>query len=557
MKKILIAILFIMFTFSISSCGKNEQIGEPTNIMIEDGISKSLKNDAGIKFDRISDFVFTKVEVNESDMDVLKSKYASQVPFVKYESTFSLVSVEMDMKGNYSGIYVYNNGSWDFSFGYITDKDSWEYKEKEASRVDKQRMLADLSQYEFGSFNKGYVGNPRYSSIGSADRKYEETIHRDTINTSVHVKTDFAEYTIPVTLIYYFQQGEWNLGDIQISDVQDWELTYNNGVAPAFLSDSELLSYLTEESNFLTYICNLDYVSDCSIFKESEIASKESVSVNYVFSVKYDGIGTISYDVCPTYNWHNGDWDCDWNTGNEPHPPTVKDADFSEMLHKKWESDSGEYFLFDTAESTENNTFKLSGTYHGNSDSSIVVTLDVLLGNNRMDGWEGWNANISDINGNSIWDIPSSKLKLNLQYKVIEYNNQLFSASEMPNIEEPIESENPVNSSNVIKYTPGVMTYDNQVLRENLLVNDIYISYENESIIFTGNVSNKSEGQSKYTVSIVLYDKDDNSIGEGVASSIDSLLLPSSAAAIKISIPEISEEDYGMIEKIIVYVTSK
>jgi len=547
MKKIFIILISIFTVFLITACGgnDNEAKDEPNNTLIEYGVTNSLKEDAGIKFDRLNDFVYTRVDTNDEDFEVLKSKYASQVPYVKYETTFSLTSVEMDMTGNYSAIFVYNNGEWSFSFGYITDKSTWEYTEKEASRVDKQHMLNDLKQQSFGTFEKGYVGNAKYSSIGSIiNREYDKTIHRDVIKTTVNVKTDFAEYKIPIILTYYFQQGEWQLGGTEISEVDEWELTYNNGSAPEFLSDSVLLSYLTTSSNFLTYVCNLDYVSDYKITKESEIASKEEVIVNYIFSATYQYIGTIEYNVELKYEWLNNEW-------SEPQPtPSVRNADFSEMLTRTWESDDGSYFKFASIEPNDDMTFKLSGQYSTNSSVDIVANLNVPLRDNN------WDANITDINGNQIWDIPSSTFELNLQYGAIVYNNTYFAPIEINIIEEEPEEEKN-NTSNVLMYEQIPTQYDNQIIRENILVSDISVYYENKAFVMTANITNKSEGQSGYTVSIALFDENDYIVGEGSISNGDSMLLPSSAAAGKITIENMEEEEHAKIKKIIVYIKAQ
>lgn len=547
-KKVFLLLLTFTSVCFLVACGNkndNPQTEEPTNIVIENGISNALKED-GLKFDRMMDFSFTKVEVNEEDIETLKSKYASQIPYVKYSTTFSLISVEMDMKGNYDGVYVFNNGEWQFSFGSINDSEAWEYSEKEASRVDKQRMLDDLKDRSFGTFEKGYVGNAKYSSIGAiSNREYDETIHRDIINTSVKIKTDFAEYTIPVTFTYYFQKGIWELGDAEVADISQWELTYNNGSAPDFLSDNTLLSYITTSSNFISYICNLDYVEDYKITKESEVASKESVTVNYIFSVTYQYIGNVDYNVELVYEWLNNEW-------SEPQPtPSVKSANFSEMLERKWSNEDNTYFNFNTAEVTDGETVKLVGKYITPDNSvDIVANIDVMLGDND------WSANITDINGNQIWDIPSSSFAINREYGAIIYNDKYYAPVEI-NIEasEPVEEE--TITSNVLQYEQENISYKNEITRDGLMVNNISVTYDNSIFTLTGNVTNQSEGQSPYDIRIAMFDENDYIIAEGIASSGDSLLLPQSAAIFKIDVDNLSNEGHGKINKIIIYVKAK
>lgn len=544
-------LLLCLGTMFLSGCGEKDnntqQTEEPTNIIIESEITESLKNDAGIKFDRITDLTYEKVEVNEEDMEALKTKYASQVPFVKYESTFSLVSVEMDMNGNYSSVFVFNNGEWQLSFGYITDDESWEYFEKEASRVDKQRMLDDLKEQEFGTFQKGFVGDAKNSSIGSIEsREYDETIHRDIINTSVSIKTDFAQYSIPVQFTYYFQKGEWELGGTEIAEVEDWKLTYNDGKTPTYLSDNAIISYLTDSSSFLTYVCNLDYVNNYKITKDSEIASKDKVIVNYIFTVDYEYIGTVDYNVELTYDWLNNEW-------SEPQPvPSIKSADFSEMLERIWSNDDNTSFKFTSVEESEDSSVvKLVGKYINENDSTDIITnISVMLRDNNWDG------NITDINGNQIWDLPSSVFTLNLEYGAIVYNDKYYSPVEINIIDdEPVEED--IITSNVLDYEQEDATYKNQITRDNLFVDGLAVTYVDGTFTLSGNVKNLSDGQSAWDIRMAMFDKDDYIVAEGSTNSGDSSLLSQSAAIFKIDVDDLTEEDKEKIDKIIIYIKAE
>lgn len=541
MKKYILIFLTLILSLLLISCGK-EDIGKPTDIQIEEGIKQALKED-GVDFDKISNLQLSEVEVTEEDMTLLKEKYASKVEFIKYESTFSLVSVTMDMTANYSAIFVYNNGTWNYSLGYITNKDEWTYQEKEASRVDKQRMLSDLKEIEFASFEKGYVGNTKYSSIDSiVSREYDETVHRDVIETSIAVETSFAKYNIPVKMIYYFNKGEWLLGDIEISDVKDWKLTYNSGSAPDFLSDSVILSYLTTDTNFLTYICNLNFADGYEIKKESEIASKESVDVIYKFSVNYDYIGTINYNVSITYQWLNNEW-------SDAEPLVIfRDADFSEMLKYDWNCSNGSSFKFSDIETTEEGIYKLKGKYSNNNSVDIISNLTVPLRDNN------WDATITDINDNQIWDIPASEFSLNLEYGAIVYNNELFAPIEITIIDNPEPEQTEINTSNGIVYNQQDITCDNQITKDNLLFKDIVISYLNESINVSGTVSNLSDGQTSYKIGVVLFDEDDKIITEGAYIS-DTQLTVGSSSIVSVDIPKITDDINNTINKITIYVS--
>lgn len=542
MKKfLLISSMIICSLFLLTGCGGKEEIQKPTDLVIEEGIKTALKEDEHINFDKMSNFTYTEVEVTEDDFTKLKETFASRVEYIKYETTFSLVSVNMDMEANYSAIFVYNNGEWYFSFGYVTDKDAWTYQEKEASRVDKQRMLSDLKEKEFASFEQGYVGNPKYSSIKSIDsREYDESVHRDTIKTSVGVKTDFAEYDIPITMIYYFQKGEWILGDVSISGVEEWTLKYNDNSAPEFLDNSIILSYLTTDTNFLTYVCNLNYVDNYEIVKESEIASKDSVDVVYKFSAIYDYIGTVNYDVTVSYQWLNNEW-----SDAEP-VVTFRDADFSEFIKYDWNSEDGSYFKFTNIESLENGIYRITGKYSNNNSVDIVCNLTVPLRDNN------WEAQITDINGNQIWDIPSSSFSLNLEYGAIIYNDIYFAPINITISEDPIEDIPEVNTSNEIAYTGEDIVCTNEITKENLLFKEISISYNDNSLNISGTIYNLSDGQTGYKISAALFDKNGMIISEGVLNS-DSQLTANSSAIVSLKIDDITEDMKSNISKITIY----
>lgn len=535
-KKVSVVFSFLFLSFLLTSCGENNSIPVITDLVIEEGLKTALKEE-GISFDKMSDLVYNEVEITDDDFEALKSKYADRVAYIKYETKFSLISVDMDMTGNYSAIYVYNNGMWQFSFGYYTDKDAWTYVEKEASRVDKQRMLSDLKTLEFASFEKGYVGDPKYSSIGSiTNREYDASVHRDTIETTITVETDFAKYSIPVKMIYFFNKGEWKFGDVEIGNLEDWILTYNNGSAPEFLSDSIILSYLTVDTNFLTYVGNLEYIDDYSIKKVSEIATKTSVEVIYEFSVDYENIGNVKYNVLAKYEWLNNEW------SEAKISVSFADADFSDFIALKWNSDSEGCFTFSEITKNEDNSFNLKGKYSKNSDVDIVCKLSVPLRDNN------WDAAITDINGNLIWDIPANSFSIDLQYGAIVYNKIYYAPVDIniPVEEEVVEET--INTSNVLEY--GKEIYDNEITKNGLMMKNISVKYENSIVEINGEIHNLTEGQSGYNIGIVLFDSDSNIIGEGSFSSMADLTAGSSSI-VKIEIPNI--EDDSIISNITIY----
>jgi len=409
---------FILVCLTFVGCNNGpvvEMPNEPIPSFIETEIVNALERDEQLEFDKLSNFKINKVQVNDSDFETLKSKFAARVDYVKYETTFDIISVSMNISANYSAIFVYNNGQWLYSFGYITDKNSWEYEEKDSSRVDKHRMLSDLKSIEFTGFEKGYVGNIKNSSLGNIlEREYNKTIHRDDIDVLVNVRTNFAEYEIPVKMIYYFNKGEWILGDVKISDVSEWDLRYDTE-APEEISNDVIIEYLTTDTYFLTYVCNKDYINGVFIEKVSELASIDSINTVYRFETVYNDIGAVSYLVDVSYQWLNQEWS-DINV-------SVRDevtAYFDSMNNKNFKTEDGRYITIKDIIEKEVGIYDIKIMFYDSYEQielqegiEVVGTLDIPLRDNNWDIiFE--NENVED------------KIVLNLEKKCFIYNDMEY-----------------------------------------------------------------------------------------------------------------------------------
>lgn len=524
----------------LSGCGNKNNFPELSDILIQESIQNTLKTEEMISFDKMSDFQFTEVEVNDFDMETLKSKFPSKVEFKKFESSFTLVSVSLDIKANYSSVFVYNNGEWKLSFGYPTDKDAWEYTGKQT--VNMQRMLDDLKTTDFDSFSTGYVGDSKYSSLKIEERNTDMSINRDNVSVLVNVKTDFAEYEIPVDIVYYFNKGEWVLGDVTVSDSSQWKLTYNDGRAPTFMTDNEVLSYLTVDTNFLTYVANLGFVEDFSIEKISEKATKDSVIAEYRFNTRYDYIGTMSYSAYAEYEWMDGEWG-EPEVSVEPY-----EADFSEMIKYEWKNDSGNVFTFEEITyDEETGMYLITGKYNS---VPLVLNISIVLRDNN------WDAKLLNSEGMEILDIPTSVLSLNLEYSAILYNNLLFSPAEIVMEEETPEQEAIINTSNDIVIT-GISQeqfFDNVISKDGLTFKDIVLAPDMDTGVITikGTISNTSGAMSGYRITAAAYSADGTLLSEGLLKS-ESQLTTDSSAVVEFSMDAM---DLTQAEKLTIYTRS-
>lgn len=545
LKNICLFCLFFILTFSMVGCSGNSSNNQPDKITVEAGLTQALK-DEGFIFDKISSIQINTVDINDSDFEQLKSKYASQVPYVKYEATYSLITTAKDTHGNYSMIFVYNNGAWELSFGYITDKNSFEYEWKET--VSLKRVKNDIKNVSIGNFEKGYVGDDKYSTCEIVERITEKNINRDEVRLKCTAITDFAEYVMPVSVIYYFTDGDWVLSDIVVSDESEWKLIYDKGREPKFMSESEVISKITTSTEFLTYVCNKNYVSDYSIVKGDDIADRDSVKAQYIFTAEYKNLGKIEYYVAVLYEWLDGEW------GEGEMSIELKNADFSDLINTQWNGELGDKFLFTEVVPDEENvsiyTFKGIYTSNENQTTDIIVTLTLPLRDNN------WEAVITDKDGRAIWDMASSSLTLDTEYKAIKYDGNYYAPTKVVINEETGEIEEAINTSNVLDYVykeNEAVEYNNVITENNIELSEIVLGFTEGKFAIESKIVNLAEVDKIYNINVMLLNEDDDIVTDFVITTEEALEAGYSTYIEEAF--EISEEiDLAQIVKIKIYI---
>lgn len=415
-KKFLLTSLCLIFCLSLlTGCGEGEP-PELTKSKVSQDLESELK-EAAYNYDSLENFEYQLVDVTEDDLNKLKELFDSRVTYQKVDCNFQLTSIKMDTTAQYSMVYAYVNKEWQVMFSYEKNIGEWEYVPKET--VSSKKLLTDLKTIEFEGFQSGYVGSEKNTSIKVTDRDTKLKINKDDVFTEVTVKTDFATYIIEVEMIYYFNKGEWELSDGIVQDSKFWQLTYDAEKIPSTPSEENILEQLTKSTNFLTYVANLDYMSDHNLVATTQLAGVSNITFQYEFSTTYDKIGTIKYLIQLPYEWVDGEW----AIGDMI--VEVSDININSMLGT-WEADNGDYIEFASAEKEERSKYDspnvLVGTYYKKvsqdlfSKYTLKVNVNVPLRDNNWEGnitlWEATDSNSVEYSINAFAiDVANKQLK--------------------------------------------------------------------------------------------------------------------------------------------------
>lgn len=415
-KKIILLSLSLIFCLSLlTGCGDGEP-PELTKSKITQDLEAELK-EASYNYDSLDKFEYQLVDVTEDDLNKLKEFFDSRVEYQKIDCNFQLTSIKMDITAQYSMIYAYVNKEWQVMFSYEKNIGEWEYVPKET--VSSKKMLTDLKTIDFEGFQAGYVGSEKNTSIKVTDRDTKFKINKDDVFTEVTVNTDFATYVIEVEMIYYFNKGEWELSDGIVQDAKFWQLTYDSDKIPSTPSENNILERLTKSTNFLTYVANLDYMSDYNLVATKQLAGISNITFEYEFSTTYDNIGTIKYLIQLPYEWVDGEW----AIGDMV--VEVNDININSILGT-WEADNGDYIEFASAEKEDRSKYDspnvLVGTYYKKtaqdlySKYTVKVNVNVPLRDNNWEGnislWEATDSNSVEYSINTFAiDVENKQLK--------------------------------------------------------------------------------------------------------------------------------------------------
>ena len=354
--------VFFILTVAICLVSCGDETPEMTEKEITEALSSSISDT--FSFDKISDVTYEKVETTEEGIAALKEKYQDKVPYVTYECSATLENLDMIAKVQYKMVCAYNNNSWTVVTATEWNKDKWEYTAKKYP--SERDIMNDISKYKFGSYEVGYVGDEKHSSVKIVDQVFNDTVNRETQDVIIEIKSDFGHYEVNAKVIYYFLNGEWTLGDFVYGDMQDWNFIYNDGCDLNVISDNQIVERMTDKNNFLTYSTNLDYVDDYKVALEYMDATKDTMSAVYSFDALY-GFGTVQYYVRATYQWLDYEWS-DCNVTAE-----VVSTDFSPLLNKTFSCDDYELTVVDVHPVSDDEINAYKGTYDLDKGASMIT----------------------------------------------------------------------------------------------------------------------------------------------------------------------------------------
>lgn len=378
-KLLLCGVMMVGIISCFTGCGKEETPAIDETLIIT-SLKESIKKD--MSYDNIANITYQPVESNEEEINKLKEIYTSQVPYTTYECSASLSSVDMDADVQYRILLAYNE-EWKCVYYAPFNENEWEYEAK--SQVNNKRIMDDLCSYSFGSFEKNYVGNDRYSSIEITDRNFDKSINRDTIDLNVTAKLDFGTVEFHVNVIYYFVRGEWVVGDLVADEQSEWKLNIESGYELNELTDDEIIKKLTTKNEFLTYVANNKYFQKCSLTKDYYDCHGSEMYVHHTFHTEYEDIGSVDYEIIAYYEWLAYEW-------SEPEITVLfKSFDFNEIIGKTFVDSKGNKLILEKITEPSNElSDKASRDFHfsyydGKNASEFNGNFIVVLRDNT---WE-------------------------------------------------------------------------------------------------------------------------------------------------------------------------
>lgn len=325
----------VMCVMCFSGCGKEETPALDADTIVS-AFSEAVRkdfSDRNVDVDTIGEVAFEPVSVNEEEMDALKERFPSQVPYQVEFCSADISNVTMEAHVDYRVVFAYN-GEWKYIAAFPFDKDNWSYSAKDV--VNKKTIMDALKTKKFGSLPEGRVGDDKYSSIEIANRKYDEITNKETINLDVTARLNYGNLLFKVEALYYFLEGSWSMGDIQPDDMKNWSVEFNSGYELAEISDKEIVKKLTTKDEFLTYVADGSVYESGTLTKDYYDCTPSDITVHYTFDTVYSDIGSVQYEVTAFYEWLSYEW-------SEPEiAVNVKSFDFSPMIGQSFIADNGD-----------------------------------------------------------------------------------------------------------------------------------------------------------------------------------------------------------------------
>lgn len=343
LKTFCLCLTISLLTLFITACGGPAPVDKN---QIQTDLTAQLKENYS-DIDTITNLEIEKSQLSQSDKEFISSKYEN-IDISKYDVSFEATSLSENIKGFYSILYANIKDKWTVADCYEIKTDEWTFAAKDVK--PSTQILEDLGDIKFSNFEQGYVGRNENTSIEIKSRNTNLEKGTDTVNASLTVKTSFSKYTIDVELKYIFQKGKWLLDKYTIADESSWKIEYIDDNMPKAVSPDTVFTQLTNESYFLSYCINKNYLSSYNIKKVSENTDTSSISFVYKLTTTYNNIGTFTYTITIPYEW-NDQW------VSKEIDIKITDIDISAMQGVDWISKNGEKIKFSNLKSSTANAY--------------------------------------------------------------------------------------------------------------------------------------------------------------------------------------------------------
>lgn len=344
MKKLIGILMCVLCVVMIAGCSSKPSVDNDT---IRADVLSFLKNE----YEDIDNFEETpdiqKEKLNDSDESKINEKYEN-IDVEKFSVSFVASSLSKKIEGKCSIIYGYIDEKWTSVLVYDVDSDSWTFTAKEVR--PSTGILDDLGETQFEKFELGYIGRNDNTRLTIKSRKTDLENGTDKVDATIAVTTNFSKYTIGIKLDYVFEKGKWLLKKTVVDDFSTWKVEYIDANVPKAIDPENVYAQLTNQSYFLTYCINNDFVTKHEIVKDKENTDATSIAFLYTAKVYYENLGVLTYKITIPYEWKE-----QW-VSKEAEIKIV-DMDISEIKNCEW-SAKGAKLVVENLESSTGNTYQ-------------------------------------------------------------------------------------------------------------------------------------------------------------------------------------------------------
>lgn len=431
----------------LSGCGK-EKIPELTDKLIISLGEEAILNE--VYYDKIVDIKYKEVETSEEELAKLKEAFTSSLPYKTYYVTANISSISMSANVEFNITYVYN-AEWQAFYCHDVNTSNWKYVPKEDVSI--KSLMTDISKLQIGDFEKGYVGDDRYSSIEITNIEFDDSINREDVSFTATVTTDYGKVKINGVAIYYFQKGVWCFGDMSYDTIDKWQIQYNDNVEFQYGADY-VKSKLITKNEFLTYVANENYYSKCELSSPVVSPTKDGIICKYIFSTVYNGIGTIQYAVNVKYDWLIYEW------GEGSFSVAVDNIDINSLLGKTYYCGDKSLVVKSVKKATEDEHY--IGDKLSSSDTSIDINFAYKNGTETYDIWTNFNVllrddnyeaklfKVTDGNGNDIDMNSFTIISLYVSNNTISFNGEIYKLEDRtPAIDETTSTAETIGNESI------------------------------------------------------------------------------------------------------------